>query len=737
MPTWDVINQVLTTMQLGIQAAELGFLGWLFAGGIVYLIRSISFIIDTFLVGLIARMYVYFKAMIEGTLFNDNVINSVMTRVYIFIGVVIFFRLVMVLLRYIVNPELVADGKQGANQLIKRVIIGMMGIILVPTIFSFANKLQSSFLKDEVIQQIIIPEDMLAVTKSNVSNAGLKIGSYIMFGFLNPSNTASEATINKYNLAVQRGNIAALDYDAATKGGFFGLGYGGYEYNYLFILSTIFLGYTLYLIVKYCLDLAVRFLKLFVCQILAPFAMIEYMINGSQDGVFKNWKNTVLGSYFMIFTRVFALWFTVFIMSLMSGNLSGSKYTSGTLLASNDGLLRAIIIIAVLAFMKDLPKILSSIFGLDLEQESSATGLLKTVTGSITKLANVGLGFAGGVLGGFVGKAKGIGMAAAEYGAQRSENPNATDAEKADMRNKFFNKGASILSKPTGANALKSGLSQTKFGSVAIGAYNNAKQYGATESDYMQAYKAEKKKIKHEEEEKQKEALTARFRDKVLDEVGNVRQSNLYANDTAAAGRLIESPGSRGKDKETISRELGEGFKTQAEREIGSYSYTDNGGQVRVGIDGIKADLASSTTVADFVNKLNSSFGRAYSMSSPEIEAVVNPILSNGALTSQQRIDQVISSVQQRGEAKSYERADRAVDNYLSGDTDVDSHRTNTTVENIERHVNTINTTTNVIRDDIENSTPAIPSSVRRNRWRLRGGREGRNRNGNGNHLNE
>ena len=50
---------------------------------------------------------------------------------------------------------------------------------------------------------------------------------------------------------------------------------------------------------------------------MAPIAMVEYMINGSDDGVFKSWKSAVLSTYCMIFVRVMAIWFVVFVTMLM------------------------------------------------------------------------------------------------------------------------------------------------------------------------------------------------------------------------------------------------------------------------------------------------------------------------------------------------------------------------------------------------------------------------------------
>lgn len=458
----DFFAAAQRVISLILSGSEIAIIVWLVSGGIIFVLRGISFWIDNLIVNFIGSIYNYFMELLEGTMFNKTVTDQLLTNVYVFIGIVVFFRLAMLLIKYLMNPELVSDDKAGVNSLIKRVIIGMCGILMVPFIFDKATELQAAIIKDQVIQQIIIPSDMIEATSKKVENAGKYIGTYVFAGFINPSSKASAEIKKEYSIALEKGDFSSLNFN---KGGFLGIGYTSYDYSYFYLLSTFVLGYVLYLMLKYCLDIVVRFFKLLLYQLLAPVAMVEYMVSGSDNGVFKNWKNGVIGTYCMLFVRVLSIWFVVFVMSLMSGDYA--TYTDGTLLANDDHLLRALIIIGLLAFMMDLPKIVGSIFGLDLEQESSATGLLKSIGGIVKGVGMGALSMGGAALGGAVGSLGGM---------QKAGLQNNKDRNKAIKQKMAGNQG---MSRRDALNSLKSsGALQGANASALSSAAASAKSAG-------------------------------------------------------------------------------------------------------------------------------------------------------------------------------------------------------------------------------------------------------------------
>ena len=306
-----------------------------------------------------------------------------------------FFRLMMIVIKYLINPDLIGDAKVGANALVQRVILGVCGILFIPMIFDVMMDFQSAVLKDSLIQQVIVPSDMIDEVKEKVDQGGNYIGTYVLAGFLSPNGSAKSKDIKEFELGIQQGDLSNID---VNDGGFLTQ---KFKYDYFFFISTLALAYVFYYMLKYCIDIASRFFKMLLYQLLAPVAMVEYMINGSQDGVFKNWLQATLSTYFLLFVRVLAIWFVVFVMALMSGE--GDASYAGNLLTDNDYFLRAIIIIALIGFMMDLPKLVGQVFGLDLEQEGSASGVLKQVGGMVKGAAIGGLAIGGAAVGSMAG----------------------------------------------------------------------------------------------------------------------------------------------------------------------------------------------------------------------------------------------------------------------------------------------------------------------------------------------
>lgn len=772
--------EVINGIQLGTQ---LSLLFWLVSGGLVFLIRVISWQIDSLLLSFIAKIYTYFVDLLEGTMFNTEVVNAVMRNIYIFIGVIIFFRLMMVLIKYIVNPELVSDGKVGANQLVKRVIIGLAGIIMVPTIFSFATKFQAAILEDQVIQRVIIPEDILESVKEKEENAGGYIGSYVLSGFVSPSSVATGLTNSEFKVALSKGDLSTIDVNrgAGFVGTFKGNSNTNYEYNYFFFLSTFVLGYVLFLMAKYCLDIAIRFFKLFLYQLIAPFAMIEYMINGSQDGVFKNWKNAVLSSYFMVFIRVFSIWFVIFVMTLMSGDLSGNKYTNNSLLHNPDYLLRAIIMIALLAFMMDLPKIVGQVFGLDLEQESSATGLLNSIKGGIGKIAGAGLAMGGAFAGGIVGSAKGLAGSALnksgigeKIGNKRADSlmnkskqsgldPNKQKAlldraKQAESAGKSFGLGLGDMK--TANDSLKASRKGMMKAAMGVSQYTNAAYGGYT--SVGESASAKQKQREEQEHQTAREVQEDQFRNDVRrgfstisnDDLAKQTRNSMPKDATfnevlnaTAESKTLETAQVNGFVTTSGTTATIDGAKANIQAEV--EGHLNSGMSVDAVANVVSADMGSKLGVSDQTvrqivqteysngqtsgaspvtvsqNIVNKVYDAAVDISKQEVAPSVRKEYGNRTMTNVEATgDRIVDSVNTQGTQVS-NRVDEVVNRVENVDRNV--RQTNTTLNTVNTNINKTNTTVDKVRRSIDintnitrNAATTINNTIKREEGKTR-----------------
>jgi len=368
-------------------------------GGI--LIRTISWTFDTLLVSFIGKFYNYFETIINGTLLTDTTISDMMDRVYLLVGVFVAFRLGMLLISYIINPSEVMDEKVGASALVKRVIIGLILIIFMPNIFEYAFRLQDAILDDQVIERVIMSDSEIKKVDEYKKKHGMGkiIGMTVFQGFFSISeNAKSNGSVKKnyekatdidktYDLTVINSLGSGLNSGILYKMG------NEYAHDYFPIFSCAILIYVLYMLVQYCLDAVVRSLKLSVLQVIAPICIVEYMINSDRNEVFKSWRKAVISTFAMLFMRVASIWFVAYVTMLMQPGMTDSS----SLLQTSDNLLKAIIVLGLLAFMMDFPKIMSDVFGLDLDQSGSVKGVLGKAMGVAT--AGLALGGAAAGLG--------------------------------------------------------------------------------------------------------------------------------------------------------------------------------------------------------------------------------------------------------------------------------------------------------------------------------------------------
>lgn len=597
----DPVQWVFLGLQLIGQISQLSVIIWFFSGGWKFVLRTIGFDIDTLLVNVIARVYEYFLQVLNGDMFNEDVVNALLKNVYVFIGVIMFFRLMMLIIKYLINPDLVGDNKIGVNALVKRVIIGLMGIIFIPTLFDLALDLQAHILQDNIIQQIVVPADMLDAVKEKQKDGGKYIGTYVLAGFISPGENASSKTKTEYENALADGDLSGLS--TLKKDGFL---VGEYEYDYFYLLSTFCLCYVLYILIKYTLDVITRFLRMLMYQMLAPIAMIEYMINGADDGVFKAWKTGILGTYFMLFIRVLALWFVIFITVLMTSD-KNNLYVKGSLLASDDYLLRAFIIMAVIGFMMDLPKLVGQVFGLDFEQEGNAGGLLKQVGGMMKGAAMGALALGGAAVGGAIGTGKAaFGMTA----AGKKWNKGKTDLadkkpELMGLVNASKQSGRGITSAIMGSNSITGGFYKSYSGA------RDTQEGVANERDKTVASNESKAKAEKRETKAKEEEITR-----------NV------------AERLIES-----LPKDTPMKEIKALLVAQMYGDPAEVSAKANGQLSAITSTGQTIDVPAATQTIKQV------LGERFNVEPGEVEQVIKQIVKDPANVTPAEVEQVINQV--------------------------------------------------------------------------------------------
>lgn len=390
------VNEWVMIAQLAVSIAQLTTIVLLLKGFfnemILKIVRNISFFLDKILLNLIDKFYDYFYIILNREIFDTSFIKSVSTSVYVFFGILIFFKLSVTLINYIVNPQLLEDKNKSIEKIMKQIIIGIVAIVAIPFAFDLGLKLQAAILNDKIIEKIVLNDNYQEIMHSNVSQ-GKVLGFTIFNGFFAlDQNNATSSQIRRYELAQKRSTLDVIKKKDLNDSRFNSQEYG---YKYYPIISTMALFFVLLIIIKMTLDLGVRIIKLFLLQLIAPFVIASSIIDTNEDNSLKRWGKTALSTYLQVFIKVATLWFLVFFATMIS--------KSDFIVNTNDLLLKSLLFLALFAFVKDAPTIFKDVFKYD-----EGTSTTKDIVTSLTKnLWGVSKFVGGAVIGAGVGALSG------------------------------------------------------------------------------------------------------------------------------------------------------------------------------------------------------------------------------------------------------------------------------------------------------------------------------------------
>lgn len=323
---------------------------------------------------IVSSAFRLFLVLAEGKIVAASAFSNIFNNVYVIIGVVMLFILAFALLKGMVNPD---DKKQGAStvrKVITNLITSSIIVVLLPTIFSFAYDFQDSVLYYNVIGKLFgYGVTDVESNTSRISIGANRIANGVFTAFFSPKcengmdllecqDAVPEGESGRtYGEIVEEVDLTGnfMYYtefsDAADNG----------DINFNFIMGLIAGLALLYVAISFCFDMAVRLIKLVFYQLIAPIPIYFRVIpEGKLSGSFNNWIKITLTCYLEVFIRILVFYFCVFIFnSIFDSDVSildiMIKDSFLNLLA------KAFIIMGIVMFMKQAPKLFSEITGLD------------------------------------------------------------------------------------------------------------------------------------------------------------------------------------------------------------------------------------------------------------------------------------------------------------------------------------------------------------------------------------
>lgn len=426
------------------------------AGIIQQAIRGVGAILDKIFFGLLVVVFQIFFNVASAELFTGESILKFVGRVQLILGVFTMFQLAMSILKGIVNPDQFFSKDKGFSNVITKVVIALFLLALIMPIsipgakneyekqvnnngilFGTLYSLQHRLLSNNTLGRLILGSDNSSSTfmgddESELKSASNIFASTILKTFIKINLVEEKdrthvdgktddqissnwvcSDMNDYvdvykqddvdpdtllNLvgdtcgSDDRGEIAetistlmASDY---------------FKFTYSPFISTIVAGIFAFILLGFCVDVAIRAVKLSVLRIIAPVPILSYMNpSGGKDGALNSWVKTLTSTYLDLFIRLAVVYFAIFlIMDIISeGIVINIGFTDNPLIG---GVSTVLIFLGIFFFAKEAPKFFKDMLGL--KGESSMFGGIGKALG----IGAAGLGIIGSARAGYLASKK-------------------------------------------------------------------------------------------------------------------------------------------------------------------------------------------------------------------------------------------------------------------------------------------------------------------------------------------
>ena len=388
-------------------------------------IRGLFAAIDKVVVWLIENLYNLIFQISSVQIFDNASLAAFANRITVILSIFMIFKLSLSFLNYIVNPDSMTDKSKGFSKLIQNIAVALVLLVSYQFLFDKAMELQQ-----KIVDNNTVPKLILGSSGKNVKNSG--VVSFPLFSaFIVPNSDLLAQQqgcrtyfINDGTVPHKRCDIGDYSSDAATmpyignepnnqldytvenQNTYYLFDYllrlknnGQFAFDYKFIISTICGAFAALVLLSFCMDVAVRIIKLYFLRLIAPIPIISYIDPIKGEGIFKKWLSNVGKTYADLFVRLIAIFFAIFIIQQVSANAGTLKDFNGNPI--DNPFVIIFIIIGALMFAKQFPKLIQDITGISLDGKMQLNPFKKIGEQAVGgKLAGKTVGAMSGLAGG-------------------------------------------------------------------------------------------------------------------------------------------------------------------------------------------------------------------------------------------------------------------------------------------------------------------------------------------------
>lgn len=331
---------------------------------------------------LIADLYDLFMNVAKVKILSQNDIKPIYQRVTLILAIIMVFYVTFEVVKYIISPDTITDKEKGASNIVKKMIIVVVLIAMVPTIFEKAYDLQNIIFENQLFSKIILGKQ-----NTNMASYGKKFSANLfgMFYYVDEtiwhSNSDLESEMEKGCDKVNCELIVSANLDMLANYGempFLNQGISddaevtmpgdSEEHDVYFItfdgLIALLVGLLVgWMLIMYTIDAGTRVAQLAFLQVIAPIPIIGYL-SPKKDGIFQKWYKQCLSTYLDLFIRISVIYFILLLCDIL-----GNAYHAGTLFNNIPDASKTMktfiyvaLILGLLAFAKRAPKMLEELF---------------------------------------------------------------------------------------------------------------------------------------------------------------------------------------------------------------------------------------------------------------------------------------------------------------------------------------------------------------------------------------
>lgn len=321
--------------------------------------------------------YQLFEVVSKVEVFTAENIGIISRRIYTIIGIVMLFVFAYNIILGIVDPDSLNKGDKSVQNIVKNTVISVVLITLFPLICEYMQTFQDHIVENNTIGNLIMGSTVSDTGENGSGKGALNVSTTIFTAFYHPLNengeavtlteceTSSAKLCPRYKELADKSKNSIVDLHNFMLDSDLKNGIAEDNMEYLFPLSTIAGVVAAYLFLSFSLDLGVRAAKLGALKLIAPIP-IFLRITKPKGGPFDKWFSDFTKTYLQVFERIIIINFAMLLISFVSDvNIFA---TDGNFLIN--AIATVVVILGILKFAKDAPKLIEEIFSVKIPQMS-------------------------------------------------------------------------------------------------------------------------------------------------------------------------------------------------------------------------------------------------------------------------------------------------------------------------------------------------------------------------------